>query len=219
VPNKNLRLQNDPALVESPDVCQLWTPREAYLLALVCLLSGLMLGYLFHGSSPAVLQTPLTASSSAPVSPASSPMPSAQALAPLAAPLLTALKADPRNAATLTRLGDLYYDHQAYPEAIQYYVQALEVEPKNLNARTDLGTAYWYSGFPEKAVAEYEKSLAVDVNHVNTLFNMGIVRLEGLKDASGAIKYFEKVLESNSASPEQREKVREMLAKAKGMKS
>ena len=219
MPNKNSRLQNDSAPVGSTEVPNLWTPREAYLLALVCLLSGLMLGYLFHGSSPAVMQAPLTASSAAPANSAGSPMPSAQALAPLAAPLLTALKADPKNAATLTRLGDLYYDHQAYPEAIQYYVQALEVEPKNVNARTDLGTAYWYSGFPEKAVAEYEKSLTLDANHVNTLFNMGIVRLEGLKDASGAIKYFEKVLASNSASPEQRERVREMLAKAKGMKS
>src|SRR5205807_10281328 len=29
-----------------------WTSREAYLLALVCLTAGLLVGYLLHGSSP-----------------------------------------------------------------------------------------------------------------------------------------------------------------------
>ena len=192
-----------------------WTPREAYLLALVCLLSGLVLGYLFHGSSPA--GAAMSVSASAPPAGNAPAMPSAQDLTAITAPLLTALKAEPKNAATLTRLGDIYYDHQVFPEAIQYYVRALEVEPKNVNVRTDLGTAYWYSGFPEKAVAEYEKTLAIDPAHVNTVFNMGVVRLEGLQDAAGAVKYFEKLLTMN-ASAQQKEKAQELLAKAKGMK-
>lgn len=191
-----------------------WTPREAYLLALVCLMSGLVLGYLFHGSSPGAIQAPVTVAAAAP----GAAMAKVEDLAVLAAPLLAALKVDPKNAGTLIQLGNLYYDHQLFAESIEYYRRALEFEPRNINVRTDLGTAYWYSGFPEKAVAEYEKSLAVDASHVNTVFNMGVVRLEGLKDAKGAAKYFEKVLTLN-ASPQQLEKARELLAKAKGMVS
>ncbi|MBI3405499.1 MAG: tetratricopeptide repeat protein [Acidobacteria bacterium] len=219
MPHRDSREQSSsvPSGIEA--VRNLWTPREAYLLALVCLLSGLVLGYLFHGSSPAVLPAPVTTSAPSAANPeARAPMPTAQTWAPLAAPLLAALKVEPKNAATLVQLGNLYYDHQVYPEAIQYYTQALEVTPKNVDVRTDLGTAYWYSGFPEKAVAEYERSLALNSMHVNTLFNMGIVRLEGLKDAKGAVRYFEKVLSLN-ASPQQREKAQELLAKAKAMKS
>ncbi len=218
MPHKDLR--SNPIMVTPPDPDRgMWSPREAYLLALVCLLSGLVMGYLFHGSSPVAVPPPTSASSTGPSgSPAGAVMPTAQDLGPLSAPLLAALKVDPKNAGTLVQLGNLYYDHQLYSESIQYYTRALEVEPKNVNVRTDLGTAYWYSGFPDKAVAEYEKSLAVDPTHVNTVFNMGVVRLEGLKDPQGAAKYLEKVLALN-ASPQQREKAQELLAKARSKPS
>lgn len=189
----------------------LWTSREAYLLALVCLLSGLVMGYLFHGSSAPMQSTVAAAQPSAQAPQA---MPTAGDLNPLAAPLLSALKVDPNNFDVLVQLGNLYYDHQVFPEAIEYYTRALAIRPKEVNVRTDLGTAFWYSGFPEKAVAEYEKSLAVDPQHVNSLFNMGVVRLEGLKDARGAITAFEKLLALNP-SPQQRARATEMLARAR----
>lgn len=194
-----------------------WTAREAYLLALVCLLSGLVLGYMFHGSSPAVAASAVAASSPAPGPAAPAAMPTASDLAPLAAPLLAALKADPKNADTLIQLGNFYYDHQVYPESIEYYTRALALRPKEVNVRTDLGTAYWYSGFPEKAVKEYEQSLAADPGHTNTLFNMGVVKLEGMKDPMGASKAFEKLLATNPQAP-QRERAIELLARARGMK-
>lgn len=220
MPQKDSQLQNTAVPVRAEGQNQ-WSAREAYLLALVCLLSGLMLGYLFHGSSPAALPPAVSAGAAGPAVDGSAPpaaMPTAQDLAPLAAPMLNALKVDPKNLGTLIQLGNLYYDHRVYQEAITYYAKALEVEPKNVNVRTDMGTAYWYSGFPEKAVAEYEKSLAVDPGHVNSLYNMGVVRMDGLKDATGAIKYLEKLLTLN-ISPEQRTKAEDLLAKAKGAKS
>jgi len=128
--------------------------------------------------------------------------------------LLSALKVDPNNFNTLAQLGNLYYDHQVYPDAIEYYNRALAVRPNEVNVRTDLGTALWYSGFPEKAIAEYEKSLSVDPMHVNTLFNMGVVKLEGVKDPAGAITSFEKLLTTNP-SPAQRAKAMELIARAK----
>lgn len=188
-----------------------WTNREAYLLALVCLLSGLVMGYLFHGSS-----APVTTTVAAAQAPAAAPQaaPTAQDLTPLAAPLLAALKVDPNNYDTLVHLGNLYYDHQIFPEAIEYYGRALVIRPGEVNVRTDMGTAFWYSGFPEKAVAEYEKSLAVDPQHANTLFNMGVVKLEGMKDAAGAVAAFEKLMSANP-SPAQRMKAVELMARAK----
>lgn len=189
----------------------LWTSREVYLLALVCLLSGLVMGYLFHGSSAPAPATVAAAQSAATGQQA---MPTASDLSPLAAPMLEALKRDPNNFDALVQLGNLYYDHHLFPEAIDYYTRALALRPNEVNVRTDLGTAYWYAGFPEKAVAEYEKSLAVDATHVNTLFNMGVVRMEGLKDARGAAAAFEKVLRQNLA-PQQRARAEEMLARAR----
>ena len=195
-----------------------WTSREAYLLALVCLAAGLLVGSLFRGSSPS-LAGPASASGSAslpaaPGTPGTSAMPTAESLRPVAAPLLAALKVDPKNVETLVQLGNLYYDHHTYPEAIEYYTRALELRPKDVNVRTDLGTAFWYAGFPEKAVAEYQKSLAVDPTHANTLFNLGVVRSEGLKDYAGAIAAWEKLLAAHPQHPE-KQHVLDRIAQAK----
>src|SRR5215472_6538685 len=190
-----------------------WTSREAYLLALVCLTFGLLLGYVFRGSAPLVGSLSTTAGAATPA--ASGPIGSgatltAESLEPLVAPLLAALKADPKNFDTLAQIANLYYDHRIYPEAIEYYTRALELRPNDVNVRTDLGTAFWYGGFPEKAVAEYEKSLSVDPTHATTLFNLGVVRSEGLKDPSGAIAAWEKLLKAHPEHPE-KQRVLELI--------
>lgn len=190
-----------------------WTSREAYLLALVCLLIGLLVGYLFRGSSSS---GPATAGVVPPTTGAATPpaMPPAEALQPLAAPLVAALKADPKNFDTLVQLGNLYYDHQVFPQAIEYYTRALEARPNDVNVRTDLGTAYWYSGLPDRAVSEYGKSLAVNPTHANTLFNLGVVRSEGLKDYGAAIAAWEKLLKTNPEYP-QKQRVLELIENAR----
>ena len=194
-----------------------WTGREAYLLALVCLLSGLAVGYLFRGSSSPAgasvgAQTPAT---NAPAE--QGPVHSPEAVKPLAAPLLAALELDPKNVATLVQLGNLYYDNHVYSGAIEYYRWALEERPNDFNVRTDLGTAYWYSGFPEKAVAQYEQALAARPAYSPTLLNLGIVRLEGLRDPAGAVAAWEELLKTNPEHPE-KQRMLDLIARAKSRK-
>ena len=192
-----------------------WTSREAVLLALVCLTLGLVVGYMFRGPSATapVTQAPVAATAAGTPGGAA-PAPTAESLQPLAAPLLAALKADPKNAETLAQLGNLYYDNRIYPQAIEYYTRALELRPKDVNVRTDLGTAYFYSGLSDKALKEYEKSLAMDPNHANTLFNLGNVRQQGMNDNAGAIAAWEKLLQNNPQYP-QRQRVMDMIAQAR----
>ena len=199
---------------ESPAPSSTWSNREAYLLAMVCLLVGAALGYFFRGSAASIPAAPLQTATSQNVPPASAAPPTAAELSSLAAPMLAALKADPKNADVLVQLGNLYYDHHVYPESITYYTRALEQRPRDVNVRTDLGTAYWYTGDAKTAVAEYEKSLAVDPQHSPTLMNMGIVRLNGLNDAKGAIAVWEKLLKQNPQFSD-RQKVLDLIAQAK----
>jgi cytochrome c-type biogenesis protein CcmH/NrfG len=204
---------------ESPAQSGMWSSREAYLLAMVCLLVGGALGYFFRGSA-ATMSSPAAQTATMPAAPpsgmpaASGPPPTAEALSSIAAPMLAALKADPKNADVLIQLGNLYYDHRVYPESITYYKRALEFRPKDVNVRTDLGTAYWYTGDAKNAVAEYEKSMAVDPQHTATMMNMGIVKLNGLNDAKGAIAVWEKLLRDNPQFPDA-QKVRDLIAQAK----
>jgi cytochrome c-type biogenesis protein CcmH/NrfG len=190
-----------------------WTSREAYLLAVVCLLVGLAVGYFIRGgatNAPAVAAAP----AAMPTAPAANPASVTQNVESLAAPLKVALSADPKSFELLTELGNLYYDKQAFAPAIDYYRRALEVRPNEINVRTDLGTAYWYSGFPQKAIDEYKKSLAVDPGHSQTLFNMGVVYKDGLKDSADAIATWEKLLKLHPDHPD-RQRILSMIEEAK----
>ena len=191
-----------------------WTSREAYLLAMVTLFVGLIAGYLFHGSTAPSITTaaPAANASSAPAAPES--LQSPEQLKVMLQPMLDAARANPADAKPLIEIGNAYYDHKFYPQAIEFYQKALALKPDDINVRTDMGTAMFYSGSPKEAVAQFEKSLKLDPNHAQTLFNMGIVKMEGLKDRAGAIAAWQRLLDTNPNYPD-RQKVLDLVQKAK----
>lgn len=194
-----------------------WTGREVLLLGLACLTLGILIGYAFRGPTTAAPLAAGVAPQPGAQAPGS-PLHSAEAVRPFAAPMLALLEKDPKNFDLLVSLGNLYYDNHVYPEAIEYYTRALSEKPDNTEVRTDLGTAYWYSGSAEKAIAEYERSLANLPNHPQTLFNLGIVRLQGLKDPAGAVRAWERLLAANPAYPE-RQRVLALIEEARSGKA
>jgi cytochrome c-type biogenesis protein CcmH/NrfG len=123
------------------------------------------------------------------------------------------LEADPKNVDAAVKLGNLYYDAQLYSEAIPYYRQALQLK-RDANVSTDLGTALWYAGQADEALKQYAESLKIDPAHANTLFNMGIVRLDGKKDAQGAVESWEQLL-AKHPQYQNGAHVQELIAKAK----
>ncbi len=204
-----------------------WTTVQAYTLAVVCLAFGIALGYLLRGSAPsspgAAAAPPSSASvPSANMGPAQIPgmgaVPGAASNPALvdqaATPLLEALKKNPRDVDTLIKLGNLYYDGQLYPKAVEYYEPALKITPKNVDVRTDLGTCYWYMGNADRALAEFQRSLTDRPNHGHTLFNMGVVKWQGKGDPKGAVAAWEQLLKTNPDYPE-KARVLELIERAK----
>ncbi len=187
-----------------------WTSAKAYVLAAFCLVLGVALGYLFRGSAsvPQVAAAPQSASVQEDSTQAQA------ALQQSAAPLLEAVNRNPADYDVLVKLGDLYYDGQQFPKAIQYYERVLAIHPENPDVRTDLGTAYWYTGNADKALAEMETSLKYKPGHPQTLFNLGWVRWQGKADAEGAVEAWQKLLKTNPDYP-QKLKVEQYIAKAK----
>ena len=200
----------------SPGGARAWTGRQAYLLAAFCLLLGVALGYLFRGSaSPATAPVAATTTQQGSGFQKQQADPNAQAaLAQAAAPLLEAVNKDPNDFDSLVKLGNLYYDGQQFPNAIQYYERALMIHPDNPDVRTDMGTAYWYTGNAEKALAAMETSLKYRPGHPQTLFNLGWVRWQGKQDPKGAIEAWQQLLKANPDYP-QRQQVEQYIAKAK----
>jgi len=197
-----------------------WTTVQAYVLAVICLLVGIAGGWFIRGSSPAAAATGIANASTPTVGNANggaqtpTPAQMQQMADTQAAPLLEKLKADPNNAGLLENVGNLYYDAQQFPTAIDYYQRALKVEPANADTRTDMATAYWYAGNADAAIAEFQKSLSYQPNKASTLFNLGIVEWQGKMDIDKAVATWQKLLDTNP-NYEAKDKVLELIAQAK----
>jgi cytochrome c-type biogenesis protein CcmH/NrfG len=131
-----------------------------------------------------------------------------------AGPLIEKLKADPNNPQLLADVGNVYYDAQQYPTAIDYYQRALKLEPANTGVRTDMATAIWYTGNPDAAIAEFKKSLAYEPNKANTLFNLGVVEWQGKMEVDQAVATWQKLLDTNPNYAD-KDKVLQLMAQAK----
>ena len=171
---------------------------HAYGLAVVSgiagILFGIIVGYLV-AAQPGRVAGPVAAGTVQPIAAPGSVNPPAGAVVndqELQA-YRDILKTDPKNVRAATELGNKLYDAGRYAEAIIYYELAFKLDPKNVNISTDLATALWYSGKPDEALAQFERSLAINPKHPQTLFNRGIVRMEGKKDPAGALKSWEEL--------------------------
>jgi tetratricopeptide (TPR) repeat protein len=201
-----------------------WTSTQAYVLSVICLLVGVAVGYLMRGSAPG--QSATAAAAQAPAGmgtqTGASSMDNAQQRTPeqlrqmadaQAQPLLAQLKTDPKNAALLYQIGNLYYDAQQYPDAVKYYEDSLKIDPKETDVRTDLGTAYHLMGQPDRAISEYDEVLKIDGKHANALFNEGMVKWQDKMDINGAVASWKRLLETNPNYP-QRDRVEHLIAQA-----
>jgi tetratricopeptide (TPR) repeat protein len=202
-----------------PTPIEQWTKKQAMILGIICLTAGIAGGWTIRSTqSPA-----LSGASNAAVPAAMGGAPDSQRPSPAqlkamadaqAGPMLDKLRSDPENPDLLIGIGNSYYDAQQYPIAIDYYVRALKARPSDAAVRTDMATAYWYTGNADVAIAEFNKALSYAPTNPNTLFNLGLVKWQGKKDAAGAIADWEKLLAANP-NYEGRDKVEQMLAEVK----
>lgn len=196
-----------------------WTSVQAYALAVVCLLVGVAGGWFVRGSqAPGTSEIQSVAASTQPTPSAPSSQPSPEEMRRMAdkqaEPLVAKLQTDPKNADLLSSIGNVYYDAQQFPVAIEYYERSLKTKPKDSSVRTDMATAYWYLGNADTAIAEFNKALSDEPNKANALFNLGVVQWQGKMDVEAALATWQKLLESNP-NYENKDKLLELMAQVK----
>ena len=202
-------------IAQSQPPTRQWTRAQAAILAVACLLVGVAggwaLGGFKHSLSPASSSSVATtaASKGAPAQPTPSQLKAAADAQ--AAPLIDRLKSDPANPAVLTEAGNIYYDAQQYPVAVDYYARVLKATPADAAVRTDMATAYWYMGQADRALDEFDRALTYTPDNPNTLFNRGLVRWRAKKDAPGALADWRRLLASDPAY-DQKAQVQQMIA-------
>lgn len=188
-----------------------WTATQTYAMAAVCLLIGVLMGYLVRGSanpagqnapSPAQMQQAETAPS-----PGMPPqMPSIADMKQMAdrqaEPLLAKLKSKPNDVDTLNKVGMMYKAGHQFKEAVTYFGRALSIDPQNVPIRTDMASCMYYTGDVDGAITELQESLTYDPKHAGTLMNLGIIEWKGKNDAKSAIAAWQTLLKLNPDFPE-----------------
>lgn len=199
-------------------------------MAAVCLLIGLVLGYLFRGSetakSPEARAAAASSASSAAASSSSAPdahMPTLDDMKHMAdtkaEPLLAKLKTDPKNPDLLNELGTIYKSTHQFQQAAEYYHKAVDADPKNVPARTDLASCLFYQGDADGAIQQLQQALALDPKDANSLFNLGIIRLQAKNDPNGAVEAWRKLLKLNPTLPqEKKDTVEKLITEAQQQK-
>ena len=206
-----------------------WTATQTYAMAAVCLLIGVLVGYLVRGSAkPAAQATPASTemqqAASAPPSSAAQQqkMPTLDDMKRMAdkqaEPLLAKLKTDPKNVDLLNKIALTYKAAHQFKDAISYFQKALDVDPKNVPIRTDMASCMYYTGDADGALAELDKSLTYDPKHPGTLMNIGIIKWQGKNDVKGAVAAWGKLLKLNPNFP-QKAVIEHMITEAQQQKN
>jgi cytochrome c-type biogenesis protein CcmH/NrfG len=196
-----------------------WTSVQAYTLCVICLAVGLAGGWFIRGSQSAnVAAAGASTSTSAQGMGDAAAQPTPEQIRHMAdkqaEPLLAQLKTDPENPELLAKIGNIYYDTQQFPTAIEYYQHSLKAKPTDTSVRTDMATAYWYAGNADTAIAEFKRALAAEPNKPNALFNLGVVQWQGKMDVQGALATWQKLLDTNP-NYEGKEKIVELMSQVK----
>ena len=199
-----------------------WRTNQVYAMAAICLLVGLALGYLFRGSATGaapIAPTQMTAAAEG--SPGGQhQMPSLEEMKHMAdkkaEPLLAKLKTDPNNSGLLNQIATLYKATHQFKEAAGYYQRAVDADPKNVAARTDLASCLYYQGDADGAINQLQQSLRYDPKDANSLFNLGMIRLQGKNDPSGAVTAWQQLLKLNpTLAADKKVAVEKLIAQAR----
>jgi cytochrome c-type biogenesis protein CcmH/NrfG len=115
------------------------------------------------------------------------------------------LAQDPKNYQIWVQLGNDYFDTEQPQKAVNAYAKALEIEssrPDTPNVLTDQGVMYRKMGLFDKAVANFDKASTLDPKHLQSLYNLGVVYANDLKQVDKAIVAWQKYLALDSMSPQ-----------------
>jgi cytochrome c-type biogenesis protein CcmH/NrfG len=198
---------------------------KIYMIAAICLLAGLAIGYLTGGSSsdpsprnivatpeaPPAAQAAISGGHTANHVPSLDEM--RHAADKQAGALLEKLKTDPNNTALLVQAGDVYYRSHQFGDATSYYDRAVKADPSNVALRTKLASSLYRNGDADGAIAELNRALRYDPKDANSLFNLGTIRLQGKGDGRGALAAWQQLLKSNpELSPDRKAVVQKLMA-------
>jgi tetratricopeptide (TPR) repeat protein len=194
--------------------------RENLLFAIIGILLGFIVGFMFASSMSQKSVAPALTASNAqmpsdhpPVGAQNAPNPEAMR-AEVAASLEKA-KNEPKNFEAQIQAAQLYYQIQRYDQAIEYLLKANQIQPTDQRTVALLGMVNLDAGNLETAEKWYRAAMKMKSDDVMVLAGLAAVTLEkgDAKAAEDAIAQLEKVDPNSVDLPQFRDKLATLKAK------
>jgi cytochrome c-type biogenesis protein CcmH/NrfG len=201
-----------------------WEAKQVYLLSAICLLLGVMLGYLLRGSASPQPAVAVPASQADPgarnIAGHTGQMPTLEQMKHMAdkkaEPLLAKMRTNPNDASVVIQIGNIYRSAHQFKDASDYYAKALQLDPRNVAIRTELSSCLYYAGDIDGALAQLHRALETDPKDSNSLFNLGMIEWREKKDAAGALAAWNQLLKLNPGlAAEKKTQVQKLIAEVK----
>lgn len=199
----------DPKSSDGAPAAGKWTSTQVYTLAIICLVAGLAIGYLFRGSASsarpsAAARQSADAGMPAPVQQQVTPERLKQMADKMAEPLLAQLEKNPNDAALLAKIGDTYSSARHFEIGQEYYRRSVAAKP-DPGVMTRLATAYYYLGNADQAISTLNQALQQDPKYADALFNLGMLEWQAKSDPKAAIAAWQRLLKANPNHPKRAE--------------
>ena len=192
---------------------QSWTAKQVYILGTIALVVGLAFGYLLRGSGSA---PPPTAQAGDDVSEAQQMDAMQRSAEKTLAQLQAQLKADPKNAQILIKIGTTYKQAHQFKQAADYFQQALALDPTNVRLSNEIGEDLYYAGDADQAIVVLEQGLKTAPNDPGMLIDLGLVKFRSKNDVKGAVVLWQRLLDNNASLPaDKKQRIEKLIADAK----
>lgn len=205
-----------------------WTKKQVFALSAICIVVGLVFGFLLRGSegsagTATTVAAPPGIQGTAQTSPAQEQLPSLADMKGMAEkkvePLLVRLKKDPDNAQLLIDIGNAYKSAHQFKDAVEYYQRVLDKNPKDVHLRVEVAEDLYYAGETEKSEAIFEEGLKLTPNDPGMLVDLGLLKFRS-HEPKAAVKLWERALSGNPNLPaDKKQQLENMIAQAKSSES
>lgn len=206
------------ASTSQPEATDLLQTKQVFIMAALCLVLGLGIGYVTRGMqiSPS-REVSAAYPAGHPAVASAARMPTLDEMKMMAdkhaAPLLARLKTNPNDISVLSQVATIYHGTHQFKEAASYYGKAVQADPKNVPLRTQLASSLYRSGDVDGALEQLNQALRYDPKDANCLFNLGRILLQGKGDAKGAMAAWQRLLKSNpQMSDDRKAEVQKLMA-------
>jgi cytochrome c-type biogenesis protein CcmH/NrfG len=192
-------------------------PKQVGMVAAFCLALGLVIGFTARGMQGRQGVANAAAIATHPSLSTGGHAPGLQDMKRMAdkqaAPLLAQLESKPNDTALLTQLGALYHSTHQFKDAAGYFSSAVQADPNNVALRNRLALSLYRSGDVDGSMAQLREALRRDPKDANSLFNLGMIRLQGKSDGKGAVAAWQRLLKSNpQLSADRKAQVQKLMA-------